>query len=136
MMTESDSSTNTEPMTGSSRAVSVSMATMPKVTPKAMAPVSPMKNRAGLTLNQRKAAKAPAIAPQKAAKSVCPLAKAMAAKALKLAKRTPPAKPSRPSVSLTENDVATITKTKNSGYQTPSETSPTKGTRNVSQPRL
>ena len=47
MMTEPDSKTNGKAMIGKIKMVFVSIAKIPKTTPIAMAPVSPIKNRAG-----------------------------------------------------------------------------------------
>ena len=59
--------TNTRPIIIRTRAESVRSAMTASVEPMENAPVSPIKNLAGFILNQRKAIKAPIIAPQKAA---------------------------------------------------------------------
>src|SRR3989344_6339509 len=78
IMTDADSSIKTNPINGKRSTVLVSMATIPKVTPKDIAPVSPIKKRAGLILNQRKANKLPTMTPQKLARSYLPCKKAIA----------------------------------------------------------
>src|SRR3989338_1833914 len=135
-MTDSDSITSTMLINVNSKAVLVSMATMPKVTPKDMEPVSPMINLAGLMLNHKKASKAPMITPQKVAKSYLPKIKAMAARLPKEVSKTPPARPSRPSVSLTEKEVATIIKIKMGMYHQPISKLPKNGMCNTSQSSL
>src|SRR3989344_1883614 len=114
-------------ITGKNKAVLVSIATMPKVMPKDIAPVSPIKNLAGLILNHKKANKLPTIIPQKVAKSYLPKIKAMAHKVPKEVNKTPPAKPSKPSVSLTEKEVATKIKMKIGIYHQPTAKLPKKG---------
>ena len=116
-----------KPIIGKSQTVLVSKDTTPKVTPSDMAPVSPIKKRAGLILNHKKASNAPAMTPQKAAKSTLPCKKAMAPKEAKAANKVPPAKPSRPSISLTEKEVATIIKINIGMYHKPISTVPIKG---------
>src|SRR3989344_33108 len=67
------------------------------------------------------------MAERKTTKSIRPCTKAIAPKAAKEVKKTPPTKPSSPSVSLAEKAVATITKMKMGTYQIPTEKSTKKG---------
>src|SRR3990167_4202149 len=118
-MTDADSSTNTKPTMGKTKTELVKKATMAKVKPNDMAPVSPIKKRAGNTLNHKNANKAPMIVAINIASSIRPWTKAITPKAKKQNAKTPPASPSSPSVSLTEKDVATATKINSGIYQAP-----------------
>src|SRR3989338_371187 len=135
-MTLNDSITRIAPIIGRYRAVLVSMATMARVMPKDMAPVSPIIKRAGLMLNHKKAKRAPTMTPQKAVKSYLPRMKEMAHKEPKLVSKTPAASPSSPSVSLTEKAVATRMKMKMGMYHQPISNLPTKGICKTSQSSL
>src|SRR3990172_2633606 len=99
-------------ITKSTKAELVSMAITPKVVPKDIAPVSPMKNRAGYMLNHKKARIAPATAAEKEARSILFWKKEMMEKAVKANSSTPPFRPSRPSVSLEDMAEKRITKIK------------------------
>src|SRR3989338_6150043 len=127
MMTESDSTTSGNAIIGSTSAEFVSIAITPSVVPRLMAPVSPIKNLAGYTLNHKNASIPPAMAEQNIASSILPIAKQIAVNAPKENKRIPPANPSNPSASFTENAVETITNMNNGTYHHPISKSPTPG---------
>ena len=127
IITDRDSITNRKPITGRSSAVFVSMAIIPIMMPRLIDPVSPMKKRAGFILNQRKAIRAPTIIAMKVASSNFPCAKAIAPSATRVVATVPPARPSSPSISLTENAVETMTIMNTGIYQRPISKFPTKG---------
>src|SRR3989338_4141312 len=136
MMTESDSTTSGNAIIGSTSAEFVSIAITPSVVPKLMAPVSPIKNLAGYTLNHKKVKSPPDMAAQNIASSMRPIANASAVYAPKQNKRMPPANPSRPSDSFTENALETITSINRGIYHHPISKSPTPGTCKMLQSSL
>ncbi len=78
-------------------------------------------------LNQRNAVVPPQMTPQNAARINRPFAYAMAPRLKKAIIIRPPARPSRPSVMLTEFAEARIMKMKSGMYHQPRKKSPTPG---------
>ena len=136
MITVMASINGTNKNNGKNKAVLVYMAKIPNKTPMVMAPLSPIKNLAGLILNQRNANTPPITTAKSAAKSNLPKRKAMATYGINAINDMPPARPSKPSVSLIEKAVPTITNIKNGIYQMPRLTLPTKGTYKTSHSNL
>ncbi len=107
-ITATVSATKTRPATGRSTTNPVTSATLARLAPNDSAPVSPMKNSAGWTLNQRNARTAPTMAAQNTASHGNPRAIAMKAKDRNANTVVPPARPSMPSVRFTPFDVPMI----------------------------
>ena len=69
IITEADSTMGTKARNGKTSAALVKRAMTARVTPKGMAPVSPIKNLAGWMLNHKKESNAPTMTAQKTARS-------------------------------------------------------------------
>ena len=87
------------------------MDTQARIKPRKVAPVSPIKIRAGFRLYGMKPTHAPTRAPQMTAMSPSPRSRAMTSMVRAPRVETPSAKPSRPSIRFTELVIATIQRT-------------------------